>query len=187
MKSQKNVFTDSSDSEEEEYEKCDHEYSVKLYGLMTCLTCGLQMEDLAQFVPEGEFEYRVMPQKGSDDSHDLVKTIFEDLILNLSYPQITIENSLERLLKTCETYMLPDDTLVEEGKRKHPFRVSARPEGLCAALLWREALVHKLPLTMTGFSREIDVPRTTIVGAFKQLDDYSVLHVSKPGRPRKKQ
>ena len=40
---------------------------------------------------------------------------------------------------------------------------------------------------MTGFSREIGVPRATIVGAFKQLDDYSVLHVSKPGRPRKKQ
>jgi hypothetical protein len=40
MKSQTNVFTDSSDSEEEEYEKCNHEYTVKLYGFMTCLTCG---------------------------------------------------------------------------------------------------------------------------------------------------
>ena len=38
---------------------------------------------------------------------------------------------------------------------------------------------------MAGFSRKINVPRATIVGAFKQLDDYGVLHVSKPGRPRK--
>jgi hypothetical protein len=83
--------------------------------------------------------------------------------------------------------MLSDDTPIRKGERKHHFRVSARPKGLCAALLWREALVHKLPLTMAGFSREIGVLRATIVGVFKQLDDYSVLHVSKPGRPRKKQ
>ena len=146
MENQINYYDSDSESEEGEYEKCDHEYTVRLYGVMTCLTCGLQMEDLAQFVPEGGFEYRVMPQKKTDDLRDMIRTIFEDLVLNLSYPQITVENSLERLLKTCETYMLPDNILVEEGKRKHPFRVSARPEGLCAALLWREALVHKLPL-----------------------------------------
>ena len=76
---------------------------------------------------------------------------------------------------------------MKKGNRRHPFQVSATPEGLCAALLWRETLVHKLPITMAGFSREISVPRTTIIGAFKQLDDYGVLNVSKPGRPRKKQ
>ena len=41
-------------------------------------------------------------------------------------------------------------------------------------------------LTMSGFSREIDVKRVTILAAFKQLDDYDDLHVSKPGRPKKK-
>ena len=185
MENQINYYDSDSESEEE-YEKCDHEYTIRSKGYITCLSCGVQTLDVTQFVPEGGFEYRVMPQKRTDDLRDIVRIIFEDLIRELSYPQITVENSLERLLETCETYMLPGDILVEEGKRKHPSRVSARPEGLCAALLWREALVHKLPLTMTGFSREIDVPRTTIVGAFKQLDDYSVLHVSKPGRPRKK-
>ena len=83
---------------------------------------------------------------------------------------------MERLIEMCETYMLPDDTLVEEGKRRHPFRISAHPEGLCAALLGRESLIHKLPLTMARFSREINVPRTTIMGVFKQLDDYDVLN-----------
>ncbi len=186
MENQINYYSSDSESEEE-YEKCDHEYTAKLYGDITCLSCGLQMEDLKQFVPEEGFEYRVISQKKTDDLHDLVKTIFEDLICDLSFPQITIEDSLERLIEMCETYILPDDTLVEEGKRRHPFRISARPEGLCAALLWRESLIHKLPLTMARFSREINVPRTTIMGAFKQLDDYDVLHVSKLGRPRKKQ
>ena len=93
---------------------------------------------------------------------------------------------MKRLSEMCETYMLSDDTPIRKGERKHHFRVSARPKGLCAALLWREALVHKLSLTMAGFSRKVGVPRTTILGAFKQLDDYGVLHVSKPGRPRKK-
>ena len=53
MENQINYY--DSESEEEEYEKCDHEYTVRLYGVMTCLTCGFQMEDLAQFVPEGGF------------------------------------------------------------------------------------------------------------------------------------
>ena len=61
MENQINYY--DSDSEEEEYEKCDHEYTVRSKGYKTCLTCGLQMEDLAQFVPEGVFEYRVMPQE----------------------------------------------------------------------------------------------------------------------------
>ncbi len=144
------------------------------------------MRDATQFVPEKGYEGRVIVRKTTNDLRVVIRSIFEDLILKLSYSQITVENSLEKLFKTCETYILPDGALVKEGKRRHPFRVSARPKGLCAALLWREVLVHKLPITMAGFSRKISVPRTTIIGAFKQLDDYSVLNVSKPGRPRKK-
>ena len=75
---------------------------------------------------------------------------------------------------------------MEEGKRKRLFRVSARPEGLCAALIWRELLNHNLQFTMSGFSKKIDVKRVTILAAFKQLDDYNDLHVSKPGRPKRK-
>ncbi len=115
-----------------------------------------------------------------------LRAIFEKLIFKLSSSQITVENSLERLIEMCETYILPDDTPVEKGKRECLFRISARPKGLCAVLLWREVLIRKLPMTMAGFSRKIGVPRVTIIGSFRQLDDYSNLHVSKPGRPRKK-
>ena len=139
------------------------------------------------FSEEG-YEDRVTVCRSSvGDLRDMVELVFEGLISKLSCPQITVENSLEKLLETCETHILSDDTPIKEGKRKHPFRVSARPEGLCAALLWKEVLVHKQPITMAGFLRKISVLRTTIIGAFKQLDDYNVLNVSKPERPRKKQ
>ncbi len=136
-------------------------------------------------VPEEAYENGVIVQRKTGSLHIVIRSTFKDLIFRLSHSQITVENSLEKLLETCEKYILPDDTLVEEGKRKHPFRVSARPKGICAALLWKEVLVHGLPITMAGFSRKNSVPRTTIIGAFKQLDDYSVLNVRKPGRPSK--
>ncbi len=50
-----------------------------------------------------------------------LRAIFEKLIFKLSSSQITVENSLERLIEMCETYILPDDTPVEKGKRKRLF------------------------------------------------------------------
>ena len=117
------------------------------------------------------------------DIRDKVRSDFEDLILLLSHPKITVGESLDKLIETYESYLLPEAAFV--GKKKYPFRVSTGPEGLCAALLWREVLLCKIPLTMAGYSRKIAVRRENIIYAFKQLDDYSVLHVSKPGRPRK--
>ena len=60
------------------------------------------------------------------------------------------------------------------------------PEGLCAALLWRELLIRKVPMTMLEFSRRIKVDRMTISCVFKRLDDYKDFHVSKRGRPKRK-
>ncbi len=158
MENQKNVyfdvFTDSSDSEEEEYELCDHEYSVRSKGDVTCLSCRLQVRDEALFVPEEGYESSTITHRPSpDELYGFVNEIFKELIGKLSFPEITVENSLEKLFKTCETYMLPNDVPVREGGRGHPFGISARPKGLCAALLWREVLIHKLPLTMAGFEK----------------------------------
>ncbi len=118
-----------------------------------------------------------------NDIHEKVRSIFEDLIPLLSNPKITVGESLEKLVEVYESYLLLESAVI--GKKKYPFRVSTGPEGLCAALLWREVLLCKIPLTMAGYARKIAVQRETIMHAFKQLDDYSVLHVSKPGRPRK--
>ncbi len=67
MKNQKSVFTDSSNSEEE-YELCDHEYTIKSKGHVTCLSCGLQVRDEALFVPEeGNESRRIMRDKLPDE------------------------------------------------------------------------------------------------------------------------
>ena len=116
----------------------------------------------------------------------VVNQIFNGLIGKLSFPEITVENSLEKLSETCETYMLSSDTPVRKGGRRRSFRISARPRGLCATLLWREVLIRKLPLNLTDFSKRIGVPRTTILCVFKQLNDYKNFFLGKVGRPRKK-
>ncbi len=169
----------------DDYKICDHEHAVRSKGFRTCVICGLHVRDPTQFVPEKGYEYRVIVRKETENIHDKVRTIFEDLVLLLSHPQITVGDSLGKLIETYESYVLPEAALV--GKKKYPFRISAGPEGLCTALVWREVLLHKIPLAMAGYSRKICVQREKIIHAFEQLDDYSVLHISKPGRPRKKQ
>ncbi len=134
-----------SDSEigEEEYEKCDHEYTIRSKGHITCLSCGVQTIDATQFVRE-EYQNRTAPLRTIQTMEILrveVEHIFEDLIFKLSHPKITIENSLGILLRTCERYMIPDDTVIGSGKRSHPFRISARPVSLCASLLWMRRLL----------------------------------------------
>ena len=87
----------------------------------------------------------------------VVNEIFKELIGKLSFPEITVEDSLGKLSETCETYMLSSDTPVREGGRRRSFRISARPRGLCAALLWREVLIRELPLNLTDFLKTIEV------------------------------
>ncbi len=65
------------------------------------------------------------------------------------------------------------------------FRISARPEGLCAVLLWRDLQIKKVPMTMLEFSKRIKMDRMTISCIFKRLDDYKDFKVNKRGRPKK--
>ena len=76
--------------------------------------CGLCERDPSQYVSEEGYEDIVLFQRNTDELHDKVRDIFEDLILKLSCPLITVENSLDRLLETCESYILPNDTVVKE-------------------------------------------------------------------------
>ena len=161
-----------SESEEEEYEKCDHAYTVRSRGFKTCLTCGLEVTDATQFVRE-EHQNRTAPLRTIRTLEILrveVEHIFEDLIFKLSHPKITIENSLGILLRTCERYMIPDDTVMGSGKRSHPFRISARPVSLCASLLWMKVRDLGIAMSMAKFSKRVGVSRSTIIGVNKQLN-----------------
>ncbi len=91
MKSQKSVFTDSSDSEEE-YELCDHECTIKSKGEVICLSCGLSERKVSSFVPEEGYESRMfLRNPPPDELYGIVNEIFEELIEKLS--SLTVKNS----------------------------------------------------------------------------------------------
>ncbi len=159
-------------------------YSYRGYKI--CSVCGLTKRDPTQWVPEEGYENRVCMSKRNDKNEitdrmcDKAKDMFENIIRNLSFEQVTIDNSLDELMRMFRTYVLTDD---DRGRRN--FRISARLEGLCAALLWRELLIRKVSMTMLEFSKRVKVDRMTISTVFGRLDDYKDLHVSKRGRPKK--
>ncbi len=167
------------------FDTCVHRnYSYRGYKI--CAVCGLMKQDPAQWVSEEGYESRVHVSKKSDDDImsvmcDKARGIFENIIRNLSFEQVTIDGSLDELMKVFRTYVLTDD-----DRGRHNFRISARPKGLCAALLWRELLIRKVSMTMLEFSRRIKVDRMNILTVFQRLDDYKDLHVSKRGRPKRK-
>ncbi len=167
----------------DEFKTCSHKnYSYK--GHQICAVCGLTKWDFDPFAfNEGdESRLHVTTKKSSDEIMsrmcDKAKGIFGRIISNLSFEH---DISLDELMRVFRTYVLTGD---DRGNRN--FRISARPEGLCAALLWRELLIRKVPMTMLEFSKRIKVDRTTISCVFKRLDDYKDFHVSKRGRPRRK-
>ncbi len=168
------------------FKTCFHEnYPFK--GYQICAVCGLTKRDPTQWVPEKGYEDRVCMSKKNDKSEimdrmcDKARGIFRRIISNLSSEQVTIDGSLDELLRVFRTYVLTDD---DRGNRN--FRISARPEGLCAALLWRELIIRKVSITMLEFSKRINVDRMTISTVFRRLDDCKDFSVSKRGRPKRK-
>ncbi len=163
---------------------CDHKnYSYK--GHLICAVCGLTKRDFDMFAFNEGDESRVHVSKKSSDEimsriRHKARGIFENIIRNLSSEQVTTDGSLDELMRMFETYVLTDD---DRGRRN--FRISTRPKGLRAALLWRELLIRKVSMTMLEFSRRIKVDRMNILTVFQRLDDYKDLHVSKRGRPKK--
>jgi hypothetical protein len=107
------------------------------------------------------------------------RVIFRRLTDNLDIDQ---DIDSDELLRVYKTYVLTDN---DKGNRN--FRISARPEGLCAALLWRYLQMNKVFMTMLEFSERVKVDRTTISYIFKRLDDYKDFSVSKRGRRPKRE
>ncbi len=135
-------------------------------GYFICAKCGLAKRGLSE---SDEVTNRVC-----DKARGILKKIIDDL-------DIDEDIDSDDILKVYKTYVLTDN---DRGNRN--FRISARPEGLCAALLWRELQIMKVPMTMLEFSRRIRVDRTSVYCVFKRLDDYKDFKISKRGRPRRK-
>ncbi len=170
-----------SERSRDKFKTCIHEnYSYK--GYQICAVCGLTKRGFDPFAFSEGDESRVhMTTKKSGDKImsrmcDKARGIFGRIISNLSSEH---DINLDELLRVFRTYVLTDD---DRGNRN--FRISARPEGLCAALLWRELLIRKVSMTMLEFSKRVKVDRMTISCVFKRLDDYKNFDVGKRGRPK---
>ncbi len=172
------------------FDTCVHKnYSYK--GHLICAVCSLMKRNFDPFAfNEGDenrmsvskkVEDEVMSKEREDEVMsrmcDKARGIFERIIRDLSFRQVTIDD-MDELLRVFKTYVLTSD---DRGNRN--FRISARPEGLCAALLWRELLIRKVSVTMLEFSRRVKVDRMTISCVFKRLDDYENFKFNKRGRP----
>ncbi len=160
------------------FDTCVHKnYSYK--GNLICAVCGLMKRDFDPFALNEGDEDRVIAHKDERDimSELCVKamTILRRIIDDLDIDRDIV---LDDILDVFRTYVLTSD---DRGRRN--FRISARPEGLCAALLWRELQIRKVSMTMLEFSKRIKLDRMTISCIFKRLDDYKDFSVSKRGRP----
>ncbi len=161
------------------FDTCIHKnYSYK--GHQICAVCGLMKRNSDPFALNEGDESRVHVSKKNDDEimsrmRDEARGILKIFIKDLNIDRYII---LDDILDVFKTYVLTSD---DRGRRN--FRISARSLGLCAALLWRELRIMKVPMTMLEFSRRIKVNRANILTVFQRLDDYKDLHVSKRGRP----
>ncbi len=161
---------------------CDHKnYSYK--GYLICAECGLMEKNFDPYAFNEGDENRV---------HVTIRSSEEDIMTELCVRAITIfsriiddldidrDIAISDLLDVFETYILNSQ---DRGRRR--FRISARLEGLCAALLWRYLQIKRKPMTMLEFSRRIKMDRMTISLIVRRLDDYENFKFNKRGRPKR--
>ncbi len=162
---------------------CNHK-NVSYKGYLICKVCGLMKQDFDPFAfDEGDEDRIYVESKKSEKSEkDIMKelcvkaiTIFSRIIDDLD---IDRDIAISDLLDVFETYILTSE---DRGRRN--FRISARLEGLCAALLWRDLQIKKVSMTMLEFSRRIKMDRMTVSLIVRRLDDYENFKFNKSGRP----
>ena len=137
------------DSEPLREAPCDHKnYSYK--GHLICAVCGLTKRDFDPFAYNEGDQNRVHVTKRRSE---------RDIMFDLSVKAITILRKIIDDLNIDQDIVLDDIldvfrtyTLTSDDRGRCNFRISARPEGLCAALLWRDLQIKKVPMTMLEFS-----------------------------------
>ena len=162
---------------------CDHEnYLYK--GHLICATCGLTKQYFNPYAYNEGDENRVhVTNKRSE--RDIMTELGFKATLTLRKLIDSLEGAggdipLFDILDVFETYILTSE---DRGRRR--FRISARLEGLCAALLWRYLQIKRKPMTMLEFSRRIKMDRMTISLIVRRLDDYENFKFNKRGRPKR--
>ncbi len=163
---------------------CNHRnYEYK--GYLICSVCGLSKQNFNPFAFNKGDENRVCV-KSKKDEKDIITELCSNAMITIRKLIDSLEGDGEDIppsdiLDVFETYILTSENI---GRRK--FRISARPEGLCAALLWRHLRINKKPMTFQEFLRKIKMDRMTVSLIVRRLDDYENFKFNKSGRPWKK-
>ena len=164
---------------------CDHKnYSYK--GHLICAVCGLTKQDLNPFASdEGDEDRLSFGKKKVKEEKEIMTELRFNAMLTIRKLIDSLEGAggdipLFDILDVFETYILTSE---DRGRRK--FRISARLEGLCAALLWRYLQIKRKPMTMLEFSKKIKMDRMTVSLIVRRLDDYKNFEFNKRGRPKK--
>ena len=133
---------------------CDHKnYSYK--GHLICAVCGLAKRDFDLFAfNEGDEDRLSFGKKKVKEEKEIMTELRFNAMLTIRKLIDSLEGAggdipLFDILDVFETYILTSE---DRGRRK--FRISARPEGLCAALLWRYLRINKKPMTFQEFLKK---------------------------------
>ncbi len=162
----------------------EREIDEFMKGHLICATCGLTKQYFNPYAYNEGDENRVhVTNKRSE--RDIMTELGFKATLTLRKLIDSLEGAggdipLFDILDVFETYILTSE---DRGRRR--FRISARLEGLCAALLWRYLQIKRKPMTMLEFSRRIKMDRMTISLIVRRLDDYENFKFNKRGRPKR--
>ena len=104
-----------SNSDEEEYNKCDHECSVKKHGTITCLSCGLETRYLSH-TPEKGYDSRTIAKSAGPDNFVEIREKMTELIKHSE----EFLDDLEELCQICNEYKLPDGHPRKKTKQGPP-------------------------------------------------------------------
>ena len=164
---------------------CNHSnYSYK--GHLICAVCGLMKRNFNSFALDERDSDRLYVRKKKKRRAKEEKEIMTKLRFGAMLTTRKLIDSLEGaggdiplldILDVFDTYILTSE---DRGRRK--FRISARPEGLCAALLWRYLRINKKPMTFQEFLKKIKMDRMTVSLIVRRLDDYESFKFNKSGR-----
>ncbi len=165
---------------------CDHKnYAYK--GYLICTICGLSERNFNPFAfNEGDEDRLSFGKKKVKEEKEIMTELRFNAMITIRKLIDSLEGAggdipLFDILDVFETYILTSE---DRGRRK--FRISARLEGLCAALLWRYLRINKKPMTFQEFLKKIKMDRMTVSLIVRRLDDYESFKFNKSGRPWKK-
>ncbi len=149
-----------SDSEDEYYETCDHEYTIKSLGWKICLTCGLCLKRC--FSTDDYYKDRVFIKNRSLDKVKEVRDKMNELISVIvrefhteARPPYELYDYEKELCYECYNYALPNNNVWKKRKHKSPFSpIRCHIRSLCAAVLW-EKVKSLYPMTITEFTKKL--------------------------------